>query len=527
MLAELRRLRIAEYVRQHESGVVTVAELSQLLAVSDMTIRRDLALLERQSFLRRVHGGAVAYQQSNGDKSFLYRTPRADPQKQIIGWLAAQLVNDGDRIILDAGTTTLQVANNLTCKNQLTVITNNIPVANELAQCSNIVIILLGGIVKHNECCTVGNMVSQSLSLLSADKYFLSATHFSLRMGAMETDMAETEVKQAMLRSASQTILLADSTKFDVSCPHSGGASAADPQDRLRRWLAARGDAGDRSRRSGSHHPQPAALRRGARAYPAPAGLHHPVEGAGIERRHGNGDLHLDRYLLGLDAGTTSVKAALFDSLGKCLGIGREEYQLSTPSAEQAELDAEIYWQASLKAMRAALATAGVAPGKVRAISVSSQGETTITLDAHGSPLRPALVWLDNRSVPQAEWLAAQFDSQTVYETTGVPEIVPTWTACKILWIRENEPEIFAGRGSSCWSRITWFTALLESTPPKAPLPAPHCSTTFAATTGGPRCWTRWALPPTSCPPSQLRAGLPVIFRRRRPKRWACGGKPW
>jgi DeoR family transcriptional regulator, fructose operon transcriptional repressor len=217
MLAELRRLRIAEFVRQHESGVVTVAELSHMLAVSDMTIRRDLALLESQSFLRRVHGGAVAYQQANGDKSFNYRAMRADPQKQIIGWLAAQLVNDGDRIILDAGTTTLQLANNLTCKNQLTVITNNIPVANELAQCSNILIILLGGIVKHNESCTVGNMVRQSLSLLSADKYFLSATNFSIRMGAMETDMAETEVKQAMLRSASQTILLADSSKFDIS----------------------------------------------------------------------------------------------------------------------------------------------------------------------------------------------------------------------------------------------------------------------------------------------------------------------
>ena len=103
MLAELRRVRIAEYVRQHESGIVTVAELSQMLAVSDMTVRRDLALLERKSFLRRVHGGAVAYQQANGDKSFSYRTTHADPQKQLIGWLAAQLVHDGDRIILDAG----------------------------------------------------------------------------------------------------------------------------------------------------------------------------------------------------------------------------------------------------------------------------------------------------------------------------------------------------------------------------------------------------------------------------------------
>lgn len=217
MLAELRRLRIAEYVRQHESGIVTIAELSQFLAVSDMTIRRDLALLEHQSILRRVHGGAVAIQQANGEKSFKYRTTRADPQKQIIGWLAAQLVSDGDRIILDAGTTTLQVAYNLTCKERLTVITNNLPVANELAQCADIVVILLGGIVKHNKSCTVGNMVRQSLSLLSADKYFLSATNFSIRMGAMETDMVETEVKQAMLRSANETILVADSSKFDIS----------------------------------------------------------------------------------------------------------------------------------------------------------------------------------------------------------------------------------------------------------------------------------------------------------------------
>jgi sugar (pentulose or hexulose) kinase len=148
--------------------------------------------------------------------------------------------------------------------------------------------------------------------------------------------------------------------------------------------------------------------------------------------------------LLSLDAGTTSVKAALFDSLGSCLGIGREEYQLSTPSAEQAELDTEVYWQASVKAIRAALLQAGVDPPGVRAIAVSSQGETTITLDAKGRPLRPALVWLDNRSAPQAERLAAQFDRQTVYETTGVPEIMPTWTACKILWIKENEPEVFA-----------------------------------------------------------------------------------
>jgi len=148
-------------------------------------------------------------------------------------------------------------------------------------------------------------------------------------------------------------------------------------------------------------------------------------------------------YLLGLDAGTTSVKAALFDHQGTCLGIGREEYQLSTPSAEQAELDAEIYWQSSVKAIRAATQASGVSPKRVRAIAVSSQGETTIPLNAQGVPLRPALVWLDNRSILQAQWLASRFDRQQVYEVTGVPEIVPTWSACKILWIRQNEPRVF------------------------------------------------------------------------------------
>ncbi len=217
MLAELRRLRIAAYVRQHESGIVTIAELSQMLGVSDMTVRRDLAYLEQQSVLHRVHGGAVAHQQIDSDKPFIFRSTQADQQKKMIGWLAAQLVTENERIILDAGTTTLQVAKNLACKNHLTIITNNIPVSEELSHCTNLAIILLGGIVKHTEMCTVGSIVKQSLSTLSADKYFLSATSFSIRMGAMENDMAETEVKQAMRLSAGETILVADSSKYNLT----------------------------------------------------------------------------------------------------------------------------------------------------------------------------------------------------------------------------------------------------------------------------------------------------------------------
>ncbi len=149
------------------------------------------------------------------------------------------------------------------------------------------------------------------------------------------------------------------------------------------------------------------------------------------------------QYLLAIDAGTTSVKAALFATDGRRLEICREEYQLDTPLVDYVQLAPEVYWQACIKTVRTVLATSGVAPKAIVSIGVSSQGETIITLDKRGWTIYPALVWLDNRAVKQAKILEKQF-SGTIYEHTGIPEVVPTWSACKIMWIQENEPEIFA-----------------------------------------------------------------------------------
>jgi xylulokinase len=148
-------------------------------------------------------------------------------------------------------------------------------------------------------------------------------------------------------------------------------------------------------------------------------------------------------YLLAIDAGTTSVKAGIFSPEGRCLSIGRQEYQLDTPAADRVQLDPEIYWQSCIKTVREALGKSGVKPDAIKALAVSSQGETTITLDAKGNAIYPALVWLDNRAVDQAASLAGRF-GKAVYARTGIPEIIPTWPACKISWIRENEPGIFA-----------------------------------------------------------------------------------
>jgi sugar (pentulose or hexulose) kinase len=147
--------------------------------------------------------------------------------------------------------------------------------------------------------------------------------------------------------------------------------------------------------------------------------------------------------LLGIDAGTTSVKAGLFDPEGRCLGVARQEYQLSTPRPDWAELDPVVYWRACLRTTHDVLRASGATPDEVIALSVSSQGETVIAVDAAGQPVYPAIVWLDNRASEQARILSEKF-GHDAYRVTGIPEVIPTWTACKIRWLRDNAPQAFA-----------------------------------------------------------------------------------
>jgi len=147
------------------------------------------------------------------------------------------------------------------------------------------------------------------------------------------------------------------------------------------------------------------------------------------------------KLLLGIDAGTTSVKSGLFNSDGRCLAVARQEYQLSTPHASWAEIDPEIYWQACVSTTQKVLKQTGIKD--IAAVSVSSQGETMVVLDAYGKPVYPAIVWLDNRAEREAAFLADKF-ADDVYERTGIPEIIPTWTACKILWLKNNEPDAYS-----------------------------------------------------------------------------------
>lgn len=146
------------------------------------------------------------------------------------------------------------------------------------------------------------------------------------------------------------------------------------------------------------------------------------------------------KYLLAIDAGTTSIKAGLFDPNGRCIGIAREEYRIDTPGVDRAELDPEIYWQSCVSTVKQVLSRSK--GNSIACIAVSSQGETLICTDENGRPLRPAIIWIDNRATDQASRLAEKYTPQ-VYDRTGIPEIIATWPACKILWLKENEPDVF------------------------------------------------------------------------------------
>jgi sugar (pentulose or hexulose) kinase len=146
---------------------------------------------------------------------------------------------------------------------------------------------------------------------------------------------------------------------------------------------------------------------------------------------------------LAIDAGTTSMKAAIFDPDGNLLAVHRQEYRLETPAPAVVELDAEVYWAACCRAVRGVVEASATPPAEIASLCISSQGETLIPVDAAGAPLRKAIVWLDNRAVEEARLIREEFGDEVMHHVSGQPEIVPTWPACKILWLRRNEPDLF------------------------------------------------------------------------------------
>ena len=149
------------------------------------------------------------------------------------------------------------------------------------------------------------------------------------------------------------------------------------------------------------------------------------------------------KYLIGIDAGTSSIKGLLINDKGAACVMASREYTLESGPNGRCEIEAEIYWVKTCEVIRDLLGKSGADPQAVAGLAISSQGETMIIVDDEGKPLRKAIVWLDNRSVAEAEEISRVFNKQQVMDITGLPEILPTWPATTILWIKNSEPEVF------------------------------------------------------------------------------------
>jgi len=144
---------------------------------------------------------------------------------------------------------------------------------------------------------------------------------------------------------------------------------------------------------------------------------------------------------LGIDLGTTSVKCVLFDQEGVIVASGLCEYELLMPKPEFVEVEAETYWNALKGSLDVVLSKADARD--ILGIGVSSQGETFMALGKDHKPLGRAIVWLDNRAKEEACLIKDEFGMDDAYRITGQNDIVPTWTASKILWMKRNEPSLF------------------------------------------------------------------------------------
>jgi DeoR/GlpR family transcriptional regulator of sugar metabolism len=201
-----------------ETGTLNVGELADRFAVSVVTIRKDLDELESEGLLHRTFGGAVFSHRSRFNKSFFERVQMRRQEKRAIAGAALGYIKDGDTIILDAGTTTLALAQLL--KEQVKsvfIITCSVPVALELSS-AGYDILLLGGFVRNKSLALLGRETLTILDRYRADKAFLGSSGFTAEKGHSTPNPEDAQIKEAIMRVADEIYVLVDSSKYGHNC---------------------------------------------------------------------------------------------------------------------------------------------------------------------------------------------------------------------------------------------------------------------------------------------------------------------
>lgn len=214
MFADERRQRILDLVRS--SGAVSLRAISEAVQHSEVTVRRDLRLLEAQGLLDRRHGGAVSTAGRGHEPTYSEKSVVASLEKDAIGALAATLVTEGDAICVGAGTTTQAFARHLVGIGELTVITNSILVAQELARSRTIEVVMTGGTLRGSIYALVGSTAERALLGLHVHRVFLSGNGLTSNRGLSTPNPSVAGVDRALAEAGDEVVVLADHTKIGV-----------------------------------------------------------------------------------------------------------------------------------------------------------------------------------------------------------------------------------------------------------------------------------------------------------------------
>lgn len=215
MLANDRQEKILEIIER--DGSVKTSQLVEIFDVSLETVRRDFDVLEKQGYLEKVYGGAVLKnRESNKTLTYSLREKKNVEEKKEVARLAINLIEEGDTIALNASTTNLEIAKLIKERfSQLTVITNSLMIANELAEVIGINLILAGGIYNKSEFAFLGEVTAEMFHNFSVDKVFICVGGISLKRGLTDYLMDEILVERKMIDIAEKIYILADSTKIE------------------------------------------------------------------------------------------------------------------------------------------------------------------------------------------------------------------------------------------------------------------------------------------------------------------------
>ena len=199
-----------------KEGTVSLENLSNHYQVSVNTIRRDLNEVIARGRIRKVYGGVSAVSEE-GLIPMTIRANRNKDAKQEIGQMAAELVNDGDTIFLDSGSTVQCIIPHISHKHNITIVTHSLSVMYEASKYPTLQIIALGGLYNHSTSSYVGFSTQEALSNISTNAVFMAATGVSLERGLTNTTYLEAEIKRKVVKKKKKVILMADQSKFDYS----------------------------------------------------------------------------------------------------------------------------------------------------------------------------------------------------------------------------------------------------------------------------------------------------------------------